>query len=89
MKTKDGTTTSKREEILNICAEFYQELYSSNSKHDKLEFKSPDQTDILNITIDEIEFAVKQMKSNKAPGPDDVTSDIFRSGYKAWKYTNN
>ncbi len=46
MKTKDGTTTSNREEILNICAEFYQQ--------DKLEFKSPDHTDIPNITIDEI-----------------------------------
>ena len=30
MKNKDGETTSNREEILNICSEFYQELYSSH-----------------------------------------------------------
>lgn len=82
MKQKDGTITTDREEILTVCAEFYQDLYSSKKEQDKTDMctKSTDQTDLPNITVKEVELAVKQMKENKAPGTDDITSDIFKIG---------
>ena len=66
--------------MLNVCAEFYQELYSSRSNQVKENFLSPDQMDIPTITVEEIELAVKQMKKNKAPGLDEITSDIIKIG---------
>ncbi|XP_072048653.1 uncharacterized protein [Amphiura filiformis] len=80
MKDKNGIPTSSREEILNICAEFYQDLYSSHSNQSKPNFLSPDQTDIPNVTVREVETAVKQMKDNKAPGTDDISSDVYKIG---------
>ena len=80
MKKKDGTSTTNRGEVLNVCAEFYQELYSSRSNQVKENFLSPDQMDIPTITVEEIELAVKQMKKNKAPGLDEITSDIIKIG---------
>ena len=55
MKEKDGIITTDREEILNICAEFYQELYSTqkggNKTNNVPNMKSTDDTEVPDITI--------------------------------------
>ena len=68
----DGNITTDREEILDVCAEFYQDLYSSKKEGGKKSsITSVDNSELPNITVREVEMAVKQMKDNKAPGNDD------------------
>ena len=61
MKQKDGNITTDRAGILDVCAEFYQDLYSSRSKQDNEDtnIKSTDQSDLPSITEREVELAVK------------------------------
>ena len=80
MKQKDGTITNDRQEILDVCSDFYQELYSSKSNENKPKIVSPDQSALPEITEREVEAATKEMKDNKAPGTDDITSDIIKIG---------
>ena len=80
MKQKDGNITNDRLEILNVCADFYQELYSSKSSESKPNIISPHQSAIPQVTVREVEVAIKEMKDNKAPGTDDITSDIIKMG---------
>ena len=92
MKQKDGNITNDRQEILNVCADFYKELYSSKSSESKPNIISPDQSAIPQVTVREVEMAIKEMKDNKAPGTDDITSDIikilfyFITSSLAWGY---
>ena len=80
MKQKDSTITNDRQEILDICSDFYQELYSSKSNETKPKIVSPDQSALPHITVREVEVAINEMKDNKAPGTDDITSDIIKIG---------
>ena len=81
LKKKDGTVTSNRKEMLDICAEFYKDLYSSDPNHRKqASVTSSDQTEIPSILKAEVERAIKQMKDNKAPGIDDISSDVYKEG---------
>ena len=80
MKQKDGIITNDRQEILDVCSDFYQELFSSKSNENKPKIVSPDQSALPEITEREIEAATKEMKDNKAPGTDDITSDIIKIG---------
>ena len=84
MKEKDGNITTDREEILNICAEFYQELYSTqkggNKTYNIQNMKSTDDTEVPDITEIEVELAVNQIKDYNVPGTDDITSDMFKIG---------
>ena len=68
------------QEILDVCSDFYQELYSSKSNENKPKIVSPDQSALPEITEREVEAATKEMKDNKAPGTDDITSDIIKIG---------
>ena len=81
LKKKDGNITSDRSELLEICADFYQELYGSTKKQPKDHIDiSSRKSDIPPILQREVEEAVNSMKDNKAPGNDEITSDIIKQG---------
>ncbi|XP_072046971.1 uncharacterized protein [Amphiura filiformis] len=80
MRQTDGVLTNDRQEILDVCADFYQDLYSSKSNEAKPNTISPDISAIPSITQKEVEMAVKEMKDSKAPGTDEITSDIIKIG---------
>jgi len=84
LRNQDGLLTSNREEILEICSTFYQDLYSSKTEGDLDEERvmSPENSEIPPITQEEVNEAIKQMKKNKAPGIDEITSDIIKEGGK-------
>ncbi len=64
-------------EMLNICADFYQELCSSKTQYPQPDSStSSDQMEIPEIMTEEVELAIKQMKDNKAPDIDDHSSDV-------------
>ena len=81
MRQKDGNITADREEILDVCTEFYQVLHISKKEGGKKSsITSVDDTELPSITVRDAEVAVKQMKDNKAPGNDDLSNDIFKTG---------
>ena len=54
MRHKDGNITTDREEILDVCAEFYQDLYSSKKEGGKKpSIKSVDDAELPSIIIRE------------------------------------
>ena len=77
MRSKDGTITSERGEILNICADFYQDLYSSKKQIDSLKVYS-NIDDVLPVLSTEVKNASKQMKNQKAPDLDSIISDLLK-----------
>ena len=72
MKQKDGTITNDWQQKLDVCSDFYQELYSSKSIETKPKIVSPDQSVLRHITVRQMERAINEMKNNKAPGTDDI-----------------
>ena len=84
LKHKDGTLTSDRSEILDICADFYQDLYNTTkpqSKNTTRDSKVCEEEEAIPpILQKEVRHAIKQMKDNKAPGIDGLTSDIIKAG---------
>ena len=71
MKNAKGVVVTSREEVLKVCAQFYQELYSSQtSNSNKTKNVSPDNSEAPPFIEREVEKALKEMKQNKAPGND-------------------
>ena len=82
MRKESGEITTNREEILNICANFYKSLYNQTVPTPESTMKSsPDTEEIPEFTEEEeVERAIKRMKRHKAQGVDGITSDIIKLG---------
>ena len=81
MKKQNGEKTTDRIEILEICADFYKDLYSSKTEMgEDTNRPSSDESDIPPIIHSEVQTAINQMKRNKAPGIDQLTTDIIILG---------
>ncbi|GFR64129.1 RNA-directed DNA polymerase (Reverse transcriptase) domain containing protein [Elysia marginata] len=81
MKDKEGKTQTYRETILQMCKDFYEKLYETaspvpqntrNSSQDKEELPSFEKQEVIKC--------LNEMSKNKAPGPDEITSDTIRIG---------
>ena len=64
MKQNDGTVTNDRQDILDICADFYQELYSSKNSKGKVHIVFTYQSALLPLTVREVESAINNMKDD-------------------------
>jgi len=84
-----GAEVSSQEEIEQAHVDFYSSLFSEepvdlnfpNHLLSSLSCQlSPDQSSLCEgaLTIDEISFAVKNMNTNKSPGPDGLTVEFYR-----------
>ncbi|GFR76551.1 RNA-directed DNA polymerase (Reverse transcriptase) domain containing protein [Elysia marginata] len=45
--------------------------------------RSPDNQEVASYTEEEVLKCLKEMSKNKAPGPDEITSDVFLLGGEA------
>ena len=81
MRKESGGITTDREEILNICANFYKSPYTQTvPTPESSTISSPDTEEIPEFTEEEVERAIKWMKKLKAQGMDGITSDIIELG---------
>ena len=81
MKDKVGRKTSNRENILKICEQFYRELYDRTITDPPIKTtSSADTENAPPFTEREVEACLKNMSTNKAPGPDQITSDVYKLG---------
>ena len=84
MKNEENKIQTDRNEILKICTRFYTELYSSTPQRPTPPAKNYQPRLIRSHTNDirsqENPETVKVMKKNKAPGRENLTSDIMIFG---------
>ena len=78
MKNEENEVKTDRNEILKVCACFYTQLYSSTlqDQHPSLKITNPDSSEVPPIITSEVMKSTKEMKNNKAPGIDNLTSYI-------------
>ena len=82
MKNEENEVQTNRTEILKIFARFYAELYGSmlQDQHPSLKNTRPDSPEVQPIMTSEVKKTLKEMKSNKAPGIDNLTGDVMMLG---------
>lgn len=98
VQKSNGNITTNSEEILEEISSFYSELYCSkqNSNHNVSEFIMNVETPTLshvskemcdvNITMGELSEVVNNMKENRSPGLDGLTSEFYKT---CWPFIDN
>ncbi|GFR76389.1 RNA-directed DNA polymerase (Reverse transcriptase) domain containing protein [Elysia marginata] len=79
MKDKEGKTQTDRETIPQICEDFYEKLYETASPVPQ-NTRNSSQGRVTIFEEQEVIKCLNEMSKNKAPGPDEITSDIIRIG---------
>ena len=77
LKDSNGEIAKCRDRMLKIAEEFYAELYTSKTRVNPIN-TSVEYTEIPEITTSEVAFALNHMKRGKAPGDDDITTDLLK-----------
>src|SRR3977135_3525787 len=78
IQNKDGSITTNRDKIVERCAEFYRELYSSTADRPTIQTSAEDS--VPEVLSAEVQHAVKQMKNNKGTGDGGGEIDIVKEG---------
>ncbi|PZC75698.1 hypothetical protein B5X24_HaOG205730 [Helicoverpa armigera] len=84
---KDNEVVTDREELLQITEDFFKELYTSkstptNNLHastSRLPVQNVGSEEIPDVVVDEIEFAIHQLKTRRAPGEDGILPEMLKT----------
>ena len=82
LKEEDGTVTRCRDRIVDRARDFYEKLYSSDINNnetleEELTIRDNSQN-VPEITPNEVERTIQQLKRNKTPGEDNITPDVLK-----------
>src|SRR6218665_1599194 len=83
LKSRDGKVIGDEEGMKNRWREYSEELYSEDKRIEK------EQTDTTDFEMEpevmeaEVEWAIKQLKDNKAPGQDGMPIELIKAGEDA------
>ena len=74
IEDKDGNIIMEHDKILARCHKYISELYDDNrGKIPQVHTNS----ELTPVTRREVEFALKEMPLNKAPGPDNIFTEML------------
>ena len=79
VKGEDGEIKTTDTDIRQRWKEYFNELLNVENPSEMEELESVEGP-LQDVTMKEVEIALKSMKSNKAPGPSGLNSDILKSG---------
>ena len=77
MTGQDGTKRTERQEIADVFAEFYENLY--NSIAEPKQFTQP-RDNIPPFTMSELNKAISQLKLGKAPDAKGLRAEMLKTG---------
>ena len=85
LKLKDGKVVTAEKEKLERWCEHFNELLNVDSKSDLTQVNELKEYKVLrelaNVPrIEEVEKAIKDLKCNKAAGPDDISAEMLKAG---------
>ena len=80
IKNSEGKVVFKQEEVGEVWAEYFEELLNVENERGQLQVVDPVKNPVLEITKEEVERAVRKMKSNKVRGVSEVSIDMVKAG---------
>ena len=80
IKNSKGKMVFKQEEVGEVWSEYFEELLNVENERGQLQVVDPVENPVLEITKEEVERAVRKMKSNKALGVSEVSIDMVKVG---------
>lgn len=81
LKDNNGVAQSENEKVNDIATIFYSNLFNTNLSQEvkkKVEPNLDGNEEVPAISLWDVEFALAQMKKNKACGPDDFPIDLLK-----------
>ena len=82
VKGENGEIKTTDDDIRQRWKEYFNELLNVENPNEMEELECVEGP-LHDVTMEEVEIALKSMKPNKAPGPSGLNSDILKSGGKA------